>query len=132
MIHSKSQLKHFGGKVFDSAMSTSDKQMVVTHEGYVIPLHIHNGLFYMGISAATGCDLELYPHVFLTADSPWDPDIIDEDFLYNVDMPLIQNPKCCNTMRRGITASMHMGSSILFIPYFIWPIPCFTTPSCPP
>ena len=28
-------------------------------------------------------DLDLYPHVFLTADSPWNPDVIDEEFFYD-------------------------------------------------
>ena len=54
--------------------------MVVTHKGYAIPLHVHNGLFYMDIHPATDDDMEMYPHVFLTADSPWNPDIVDEEF----------------------------------------------------
>ena len=45
-IHSKSQFKHFGGIVHDSALTAGGHQMIVTHEGYTIPLHVQNGLYY--------------------------------------------------------------------------------------
>ena len=79
-IHSKSQLEHFGSAVHDSAKAVDGPQMLVTHKGYAIPLHVRNGLFYMDIHLATDDDMEIYPHVFLTADSPWKPDIVDEEF----------------------------------------------------
>ena len=39
-IHSKSQVEHFGGLVHDSALSAGGQQLVITHEGYTIPLHV--------------------------------------------------------------------------------------------
>ena len=94
-IHSKSQVKHFGGMVYDLALGAGGHQMVVTHEGYPIPLHVRNGLYYMNMSPATDDELDLFPHVFFTADSPWNPDIADEEFFYDaldsiVDLPIIQ------------------------------------------
>ena len=88
-IHSKSQLEHFGGVVYDSAKATGGHQMVVTHEGYAIPLHVCNGLFNMDMSPASDLDMDLYPHVFLTDDSPWNPDIVDEEFFYNASDSII-------------------------------------------
>ena len=82
-IHSKSQVEHFGGLVYDSALSAGGQQMVVTHEGYTIPLHVHNGLYYMDMSPASDDNMEQYPHVFFTADAPWNPDIIDEEFFFD-------------------------------------------------
>ena len=82
-IHSKSQLEHFGGLVYDSVETTGGHQLIVTHEGYVIPLHVQNELFYMDMQLTSDEDLDLYPHVFLTADSPWNPDVIDEEFFYD-------------------------------------------------
>ena len=38
--------------------------MVVTHEGYAIPLHVRTGLYYMDMSLATDTELEHLPHVF--------------------------------------------------------------------
>ena len=68
-IHSKSQVKHFGGMVYDSALQASGHQMVITHEGYTIPLHVCNRFFYMDMTPASDNDSDSYPHVFLTTDS---------------------------------------------------------------
>ena len=54
--------------------------MVVTHEGYAIPLHVRDGLYYMDMKAASDEELGTLPHVFLTADAPWNPSIVDEEF----------------------------------------------------
>ena len=94
-IHSKSQLEHFGGIVYDSAQAAGGNQMFVTHEGYAIPLHVRNGLYYMDMQPASDSDLTTYPHIFITADSPWNPDIMDEEFFLDsldplVDLPIIQ------------------------------------------
>ena len=80
--------------VYDSALSSGGQQMVVTHEGYAIPSHVHDGLYYMDMKAASDDELDQFPHVFFTADVPWNPSIIDEEF-FNVadsvlDMPAIQ------------------------------------------
>ena len=95
-IHSKSQLEHFGSIVHDSAITAGGHQMVVSHEGYAIPLHVHNGLYYMDMSPASDTKLEHFPHVFLTANSPWNPDIVDEEFLFDeldtlLDIPMVHD-----------------------------------------
>ena len=98
-IHSKSQIEHFGGIVYDSAKAAGGSQMFVTHEGYAIPLHVRNGLYYMDMQPASDSDLTTYPQVFITAHSPWNSDIMDEEFFLNsldslVDLPIIQ--QCCD------------------------------------
>ena len=95
LINSKLQIEHFGGVVHDSAKSTGGQQLVVTHEGYTIPLHAQNGLYYMDMALATDEDMECYPHVFITADAPWNPNVIDEEFFFDTtdaitDIPGIQ------------------------------------------
>ena len=95
LIHSKSQIDHFRGVVHDSAKSTGGQQLVVTHEGCTIPLHVHNGLYYMDMVPPTDDDMERYPHVFITADGYWNPDTIDEEFFFDVadaisDIPGVQ------------------------------------------
>ena len=92
-IHSKSQLEHFRGMVYDSAKATGGHQMVVTHKGYAIPLHVCNGLFYIDMSPASNLDMDLYPHVFLTTDCPWNPDIIDEEFFYDASYSILDIPQ---------------------------------------
>ena len=94
-IHSKSQVEHFGRIVYDSALLSGGQQMVVTHEGYAIPLHVRDGLYYMDMKAALDDELDTLPHVFLTADAPWNPSIVDEEFFVDshnsvLDIPAIQ------------------------------------------
>ena len=94
-IHSKSQIENFRGVVNNSTKSTGGQQLVVTHEGYTIPLHVHNGLNYMDMVPLTDDDMEQYPHVFITVDGPWNPNVIDEEFFFDAtdaitDIPGIQ------------------------------------------
>ena len=68
--------------------------MVVTHEGYAIPLHVRDGLYYMDMRAALDEELDTFPHVFLMADAPWNPNIVDEEFFLDphdsvLDIPAI-------------------------------------------
>ena len=70
--------------------------MVVTHEGFAIPLHVRNGLYYMDMSPISNDDLDSYPHMFITANSPWNPDVVDEVFFIDAsdslnDVPYIQH-----------------------------------------
>ena len=85
-IHSKSQLESFSCSVHDSALCAGGKQCIYTPEGYVIPLHVHHGLFYMDMQPPTNDNLHNHPHVFLNADSPWNPDNVDEEFHHDVFM----------------------------------------------
>ena len=101
-IHSKSQIEHFWGVVHDSAKYTGGQQLVVTHEGYTIPLHVRNGLYYMDMVQPTDDDMERYPHVFITADGPWNPDVVDEEFIFDAtdaitDIPGVQ--QCRDAVR---------------------------------
>ena len=90
-IHSKSQLEHFGSIIHDSTITAGGHQMVVTHEGYAITLHVRNGLYYMDMSPATDTKLEHFPHVFLTANSPWNPNIVDDEFFFDASDTLLDN-----------------------------------------
>ena len=78
IIHSKSQLESFGSLVHDSTVSAGGHQIIVTHEGYVIPQHVCNGLCYVDMKPASDSDPEHYTHVFITSDAPWNPDIIEK------------------------------------------------------
>ena len=91
-IHSKPQLEHFGSTIHDSALTAGGHQMVITNEGYAIPLHVRNELYYMDMSPATDTQIEHFPHVFLTAFSPWNPDIVDEEFFFDASDTLLDIP----------------------------------------
>ena len=91
-IHSKSQLESFGSLVHHSTVSAGGHQVIVTHEGYVIPLHVCNGLCYMDMQPASDSDLDQYTHVFLTSDAPWNPDIVDDEFFFDASNLLLSIP----------------------------------------
>ena len=86
-IHSKEQFKHFSCIVHDTTISKGGYQCVVTPEGYVIPLHVRDGLHYMDMHPPTPHELENLPHVFLTDDSQWNPSILDDEFHDTNDLP---------------------------------------------
>ena len=87
-IHSKGQLQHFGLLVDDTATAVGGTQTIVTNDGHVIPLHFRDGLAYMDMVPPSDDDMARYPHVFLTADVPWDPSVLDSEFPDDPDFPL--------------------------------------------
>ena len=66
-------MEHFGCLVYDSTLTAGICQSIITHEGYVIPLHVCNGLCFMNLTPATDTAISTYPNVFLTADAQWNP-----------------------------------------------------------
>ena len=54
-------------------------QCITTNDGYVIPLNIKSGLPYMPMRPYTDSEWDTLPHVILTADSDWDPTVLDND-----------------------------------------------------
>ena len=49
-------------------------------EGYTIPIHVRDGLPRMDMQIPTDAEMDEYPHVFITADSTWDPSVLDNEF----------------------------------------------------
>ena len=76
-IHSSGQLEHYKNIIEDWLMKCGGKQCIHTHDGYIIPLDIINGLPYMKMSPNPKQDLKDYTSVILTNGSPWDPTILD-------------------------------------------------------
>ena len=83
IIHSKNQLESFGCHVFDSSWKDGGRQSIITPGGYVIPLHVHNEVFYMDMSMLKDSNLLLqhYPHCFITSNATQDPSLVDEEYI---------------------------------------------------
>ena len=45
----------------------------------------------MDMILASNSDLDAYPHVFLTADTPWNPDIVDDEFYFDAHDSLVDS-----------------------------------------
>ena len=78
-IHSVPQLEHFDILVDCTSRKKHGKQRIQTPDGFVIPLHIRNGLAYMDMCPPSDDELEALPHVIFTSDVPWDPSCLDNE-----------------------------------------------------
>ena len=77
-IHSAGQLEHYKNMVNDRSMVVGGSQCIRTHDGYVLPLDIINGLPYLKMHPNTDDEFQSLPHVILTSGSDWDPSVIDK------------------------------------------------------
>ena len=78
-IHSCAQLESHKQVVHDKSVKVGGKQRIETLDGYVIPLNIRSGLPYMPICPYIDKEWDSLPHVILTADTDWDPSVIDHE-----------------------------------------------------
>ena len=76
-IHSAGQWEHHGIKVDDRSKKVGGTQRIITVEGYVLPLQIRQGLPVLDMRPPTDEEMEKYPHVIVTADTEWDPTVLD-------------------------------------------------------
>jgi len=74
-------------------------QRILTNNGYVIPINIHDGLPYVALCPFTDEEWDTLPHVVLTGDADWDPSVLDHDLDENetwydlvTDLPLDKTP----------------------------------------
>ena len=54
-------------------------QQVVTPDGWIIPLHIRDGLTYMDMCPPMDYEINNYDHVIFTSDVAWDPSLLDNE-----------------------------------------------------
>ena len=57
----------------------SAEVVLITREGYIIPLQVKDGLCYMKMRPPTDEELSSLPHVIMTSDDEWDPSAVDND-----------------------------------------------------
>ena len=78
-IHSSGQMEWFRTFVDDRSKKVGGNQMLVTHEGYEVPLNVISGLAYFGLRPYTDDEWGNLPHVVMTSDDDWDPTVLDHD-----------------------------------------------------
>ena len=59
-------------------------QRVLTPDGWIIPLHIQNGLAYMDMRPPMREEYDTLDYVVLTSDKTWDPTVLDNETDLNV------------------------------------------------
>jgi hypothetical protein len=78
-IHSVMQMKHFGLNIDDDSKFLGGEQRIVTKDGFVIPLHVRDGLIYMDMRKPTDNEMSTFRHVAFTSAEHWDPSVYDSD-----------------------------------------------------
>ena len=76
-LHSSGQIEYYENKVYDSSIKAGGRQVIVTRDGYYIPINIIRGLPYMQMEPNTAEEFEKLPHVVLTQGGEWDPTVLD-------------------------------------------------------
>ena len=77
-IHSPAQMEHFKNHVDDKSIHAGGKQVIITPDGYAIPLSIRNGLpRFQELRPFTDLEWATLPHVFLTSEDEWTPSCMD-------------------------------------------------------
>ena len=80
-IHSCGQLEWFYNDVNDkSCKIPGGIQHIKTNDGYDLPLQIKQGLSYLPLRPYTDSEWDNLPHVVLTSDDEWNPDVLDHKF----------------------------------------------------
>ena len=93
-VHSKGQMEHFGVVIDDKSHNAGGKQCIITPEGYSIPIHVHDGLPCIEMQIPMDTELDECPHVFSTADFPWDPSVLDNKFDEQICNAITELPEC--------------------------------------
>eukprot|EP00955_Chlamydomonas_euryale_P036560 350479-Chlamydomonas_euryale.AAC.2 len=79
-IHSACQLEHFKNLVNDRSMKVpGGRQCIQTHDGYILPLDIIQGLPYLPMEPHKPEEWNTLPHVILTSAEDWEPTVLDNN-----------------------------------------------------
>ena len=85
-IHASIQMEAYKIQVDEKSKKIpGGKQRLTTPDGYLLPLNLIQGLAYLKIRPPTDYELENLPHVILTSDQDWDPNIFDNNINENSD-----------------------------------------------
>ncbi|MFM8622458.1 MAG: hypothetical protein ACKOB3_03670, partial [Holophagaceae bacterium] len=80
-ILSAAQLESYYNKVNErSLLFDRNGQLIVTNDGFELPLNMRNGLAYLDMRPFTDLEWDTYPHVVMTSDVNWDPSTLDGEF----------------------------------------------------
>ena len=76
-LHSSGQIEHYQNKVYDGSIKAGGRQVIVTKDGYYIPINIIRGLPYIQMEPNSAEEFDRLPHVVLTQGGEWDPTVLD-------------------------------------------------------
>jgi len=75
--NSSGQIECYQNRVYDGSIKAGGRQVIVTRDGYYIPINIIRGLPYIQMEPNTTEEFDKLPHVVLTQGGEWDPSVLD-------------------------------------------------------
>ena len=78
-IHSPVQLEAFHNNVDDKSINLGGKQTIKTQDGHVFHLDVSDELPYLSLLSFTDTEWDIFPHVFMTSDTDYDPTVYDDN-----------------------------------------------------
>ncbi len=76
-IHCAGQIEYAGHEVNDKSTVVGGLQNIKSLCGTVLPLSVRNGLVFLDMKIPTDAEVDKYPHIILTNDDTWDPQVLD-------------------------------------------------------
>jgi len=76
-LHSSGQIEHYQNKLCDGSIKAGGRQVIVTRDGYYVPINIIRGLPCVQMEPNTAEEFDKLPHVALTQGGEWDPSALD-------------------------------------------------------
>ena len=76
-IHYPVQHEAFNNNVNDKSIKLGSLQQIETLDGYTFPLDFQDGMPYLPLRPFTDNEWEKLPHVFMTSNEDWDPNIFN-------------------------------------------------------
>jgi len=74
-LHSSGQIECYQNKVCDGSIKAGGRQVIVTRDGYCIPINVIRGLPYIQMEPNAADEFDKLPHVALTQGGEWDPSV---------------------------------------------------------
>jgi len=84
-IHSSLQMEYYGLSVDEKSRKVGGHQRITTNDGFVFAVNIRHRLPYLDMQPFTNKEWDELPHVTITHEADWDPEVLDNELSDNQD-----------------------------------------------
>jgi len=78
-IHSSLQMEYYGLSVDEKSWKVGGLQMITTNDGFVFAVNFRCRLPYLDMQPFTDKEWDELPHVTITHEADWDPEVLDNE-----------------------------------------------------
>jgi len=84
-IHSSPQMEYYGLSVNEKSRKVGGLQRITTNDGFTFAINIRRGLPYLDMRPFTDKEWDELPHITITHEADWDPEVLDNELSDNQD-----------------------------------------------